>query len=68
MDRARRQGKRIGRPPVTARAGFGEQWPQIHEDLRAGRISRSEACRRLRIGFATLLRLFATGPEEERFE
>ena len=57
MDRARRQGVHIGRPPVTARPGFAEQWTEVRDDLWAGRVSRSQAAKRLGIGYATLLRL-----------
>lgn len=57
MDRARREGRRVGRPPVTARQGFAERWAAVHTELEAGRISRSEAARRLECGYATLLRL-----------
>ena len=57
MDRARRQGVHIGRPPVTARAGFAERWAAVRAELEAGQISRSEAARRLDCGYATLLRL-----------
>lgn len=57
MDRAKRQGRRVGRPPVTARPGFAEKWTAVWADLNAGRISRSEAARRLGCGYATLLRL-----------
>jgi DNA invertase Pin-like site-specific DNA recombinase len=59
MDRARRQGVHIGRPPVTARPGFVERWAAVRAELEAGRISRSEAARRLDCGYATLLRLLA---------
>lgn len=57
MDRARRQGKHIGRPLVTARPGFAERWAEVRSEIEAGRLSRSQACRRLDIGYATLLRL-----------
>jgi len=57
MDRARRQGRRIGRPPVTARPGFAERWAAVRAELEAGGISRSEAARRLGVGYATVLRL-----------
>lgn len=57
MDRARRQGKHVGRPPVTARPGFADRWAEVREALQARRLSRSEACRQLGIGYATLLRL-----------
>lgn len=59
MDRARRQGHRIGRPPVTSRAGFPDRWAVVQADLVAGRLSRSEAARQLDVGYATLLRLLA---------
>ena len=57
MDRARRQGVHIGRPPVTARQGFAEKWETVRAELKTGRISRSEAARRLGCGYATVLRL-----------
>ena len=57
MDRARRQGRRIGRPPVTARPGFAERWAAVRAELEAGGISRSETARRLGVGYATVLRL-----------
>ena len=59
MDRARRQGKHVGRPPVTARPGFGDNWAKIREDVMSGRISRTQVAKRLKIGYATLLRLLA---------
>lgn len=64
MDRARRQGKHIGRPLVTARPGFAERWATVRADLEAGRLSRSQACRRLGIGYATLLRLLRADSKE----
>jgi DNA invertase Pin-like site-specific DNA recombinase len=60
MERARRQGVRIGRPPVTAKPGFTERWAAVQPDLRAGSISKSEAARRLGSGHASLLRLLRT--------
>lgn len=50
MDRARRQGRHIGRPPVTMRPGFDERWTELRRELEAGRISKSEAARRLGVG------------------
>ena len=52
-----REGKHVGRPPVTARPGFAEKWAAARAELEAGRISRSEAARRLDCGYATLMRL-----------
>ena len=57
MDRARRQGKRIGRPKVMDRRGFKNRFGAILERLRAGDISRRKAAKELNIGYATLKRL-----------
>ena len=59
MRHAARQGKQIGRPPVTARPGFATRWNRVHPDLAAGRLSHRQAARRLGIGTATLARLLA---------
>jgi DNA invertase Pin-like site-specific DNA recombinase len=59
MRHAARQGKQIGRPPVTARPGFATRWSRVQADLAAKRISRRQAARRLGIGTATLGRLLA---------
>ena len=57
MDRARKQGKRIGRPRVTDRKGFKHRFGAILERLRRGEISRRRAANELGIGYATLKRL-----------
>ncbi len=57
MDRARRQGHRIGRPKVTDRRGFNKRFGDILERLNAGEISRRRAANELGIGYATLKRL-----------
>jgi DNA invertase Pin-like site-specific DNA recombinase len=57
MDRARRQGKKIGRPRVTARRGFKKSFGAILERLNEGTISLRRAAQELKIGYATLLRL-----------
>lgn len=57
MDRARRQGRRIGRPRVTDRKGFKKRFGDILERLRDGSISRRQAAKELSIGYATLKRL-----------
>lgn len=59
MRHAARQGKRIGRPPVTDRPGFAARWNRARPDLATGRLSRRQAARRLGIGTATLARLLA---------
>ena len=61
MERAARQGKKIGRPRVTDRRGFKTRYKTILERLRAGDISRRRAAKELGIGYATLKRLIDTG-------
>ena len=57
MDRARHQGKRIGRPRVTDRRGFDRRFGAILERLSSGELSRRKAAFELGIGYATLKRL-----------
>ena len=57
MERARQQGKRIGRPSVTERDGFSQRFVAIVKRLEQGSISRRQAARDLAIGYATLKRL-----------
>ncbi len=64
MDRAKKQGHRIGRPPVTSRVGFTSKWDRVRTELVSGQISRSQAAKRLNIGYATLLRLLQCGVED----
>jgi DNA invertase Pin-like site-specific DNA recombinase len=59
MRHAARQGKRIGRPPVTVRPAFARRWPAVRAEVAAGRLSRRQAARHLGIGTATLARLLA---------
>jgi DNA invertase Pin-like site-specific DNA recombinase len=57
MDRARKQGHRIGRPKVTDRRGFNQRFGAILERLTQGQVSRRRAAKELGIGYATLKRL-----------
>ena len=57
MERARQQGKQIGRPSVTEREGFPQRFVAVVERLEQGEISRRKAARDLAIGYATLKRL-----------
>ena len=57
MDRARRQGRQIGRPRVTDRRGFSRRFGDILERLSKGTVSRRQAAIELGIGYATLKRL-----------
>ena len=61
MDRARRQGRRIGRPSVWDRKGFPRRFGAILERLNGGDISRRQAAKELKIGYATLKRLLDAG-------
>ena len=57
MERAREQGKRIGRPRVTERPEFMQRFSAIKERLNLGELSRTQAAKELTIGYATLARL-----------
>ena len=57
MERARRQGHRIGRPKVTDRRGFQKRFGAVLERLLAGELSRRKAAQELNIGYATFKRL-----------
>jgi DNA invertase Pin-like site-specific DNA recombinase len=57
MERARRQGHRIGRPRVTDRRGFKASYGAVLERLDQGLVSRRKAALELNIGYATLKRL-----------
>jgi len=57
MERARRQGRRIGRPRVWDRRGFKKRFFAALDRLKAGTISRRRAARDLGIGYATFKRL-----------
>jgi DNA invertase Pin-like site-specific DNA recombinase len=57
MDRARRQGKKIGRPRVTERRGFNRRFGAILERLNDGKLSRRKAAKELGVGYTTLKRL-----------
>ena len=61
MDRARRQGIKIGRPRVTDRKGFNRRFGAILERLNRRKISRRQAARELGIGYASLKRLLDSG-------
>ena len=65
MDRARRQGKRIGRPRVSDRRGFKARFGAILERLADGSLSRRRAANELGIGYATLKRLLDTRVETQ---
>ena len=57
MERARQQGKRIGRPRVNERPEFEQRFAAVVERIGPEGLSRRQAARELGIGFATLKRL-----------
>ena len=57
MERARQQGKRIGRPRVDERPEFGQQFAQVVQRIGPGGLSRRQAARELDIAYPTLKRL-----------
>ena len=57
MERARQEGKRIGRPRVIERPEFGREFAQVVERIGPGGLSRRQAAKELNIGYATLKRL-----------
>ena len=63
MERARQQGKRIGRPSVTEREGFPQRFAAVVQRIGPGGISRRQAARELAIGYATLKRLLDALPQ-----
>ncbi|MSQ35508.1 MAG: recombinase family protein [Dehalococcoidia bacterium] len=57
MERARQQGKRIGRPRVTERSEFPQRYAAVAGRIGPGGLSRRQAAKELGIGYATLKRL-----------
>jgi len=57
MERARKQGRKIGRPRVTDRKGFNTRYKIVLERLKKGDISKRKAAKELGIGHAILNRL-----------
>jgi putative DNA-invertase from lambdoid prophage Rac len=65
MERARKQGHKIGRPRVTDRRGFNQRFGAVLERLTRRDISRRQAAKELEIGYATLKRLLDSQPKGE---
>jgi transposase len=57
MEKARKLGKRIGRPRVTERPGFMQQFLVVRERLNLCELSKRQAAKQLGIGYATLEKL-----------
>ncbi len=59
MERARRQGSRLGRPGGTRREGFGERWRELVPQIFEGAVSRRQAALLLGVSRTTIDRLLA---------
>ncbi len=57
LKRARRLGKRLGRPPVTEREGFGQQFEEVVRRMAAERLTVRQAARALDVSTPTLEKL-----------
>jgi len=57
MEKARLEGKRIGRPKVIEQEGFLQRFREVVSRIGEDGISRRQAARELNIGYATLKRL-----------
>lgn len=66
MERARQQGKHIGRPRIQDREGFSMQLKEVLKRMQSGELSRRKAAIELGIGYATLKRLLDTSPQSEQ--
>ncbi len=64
MERARREGRHLGRPSAMHRTGFAWEWAQLRPQVLAGTMSRRAAARALGISTSALRRLLATAAEE----
>lgn len=57
MDRAKREGRRIGRPPAASKPGMTRRLEEIRRQLQTGTTTKKKAAQTLGIGRATLDRL-----------
>jgi len=62
MEKARKLGKRIGRPRVTERPEFIHQFLAVRERINTDELSKRKAAKELDIGYATLVRLLDNPP------
>ena len=60
MQRAKAEGKRIGRPPRQRRVTAHPQWPRILRALADDHLTRAEAAKKLRVRKAALLAALAS--------
>src|SRR5579884_4260382 len=64
MNNARRNGRHLGRPKAVDRPHVTKHLAPVLADLDGARISKREACRRLKIGMPTLNRILADTKRE----
>lgn len=65
LNNARRNGKHLGRPKAVERSHVAKHLPLVLADLDEARISKREACRRLKIGMPTLNRILGDTKRED---
>ncbi len=61
MERARREGRRLGRPRVTEKPNVMRDWPMVRSRIESGEISRRAAARLLRVSEQSVRRMLAAG-------
>lgn len=64
LNNARRNGRHLGRPKAVERPHVAKHLSLVLADLGESRISKREACRRLKIGMPTLNRILADTKRE----
>ncbi len=67
MERARQQGKRIGRPRISEQPEFEQRFAEVVDRIGPGRLSRRQAARELGIGYATLKRLLDSQTKQSKY-
>ena len=65
MDRARREGKHIGRRFRSEEERIAHQWPGVLWRIQTGELSRRSAAKELRVSEATVRRMVAAADEAE---
>ncbi len=65
MDRARRQGRHVGRPGGTTAPDFFKRWADLRPRVLAGQVSRRDAAQALGVSRSTILRLLEAGVMEQ---
>lgn len=63
MQRARREGRQIGRPGGTRKRGFDDAWGEIGPRILAGEMSIRQAADALGVSRSTVGRLLGGGPK-----